>query len=204
MATLEQIVIDNPFDPKKDYVEDLSDSEMFEKGGVKCVALRGLQRLAHNNRGGVRCVSSVVNHTPARDNPIASVTVSYLFADGCLFSGSADATPAAHKKPYSLHLVAVAEAKAEGRALRRAFNISRITSDELGSVEIAGGNTDSEPVTSQTLRGIRVVAKRKGLTPEEVFKLAGKGVTDLSILTQEQGRGLMKRLNAKKVKAAAK
>jgi hypothetical protein len=199
--------ITNPFDPSKDYVEDLTENEMFEKDGVQCVLLRGLQRLAHNNRGGVMSVTSDIRHTPARDNPIAAVTVQYTFRDGTTFSGSADATPAAHKKPYSLHLVAVAEAKAEGRALRRAFNISRITSDELGSVEVAGGNTDAEPVTSQTLRGIRVVAKRKSLEPDEVLKLAGKGVTDLATLTQEQGRLLMKKLNAKKavkVKAKAK
>ncbi len=203
MTTYKQDVIDNPFDPTKDYVEELTESEMFEKDGVQCVLLRGLQRLAHNNRGGVRCVESVVNHTPARDNPIASVTVMYSFADGTMFAGSADATPAAHKRPYSLHLVAVAEAKAEGRALRRAFNISRITSDELGSAEVAGGNTDQEPVTSQALRGIRVVAKRKDVSPEDILKLAGKEVIDLTTLTQEQGRNLMKRLNAKKVKAIA-
>ena len=197
--------ITSPFDPEKDYTEDLTEREMFEKDGVQCVALRGLQRLAHTNRGGVRAVQSFISHTPARDNPIASVTVSYLFADGCSFSGSADATPAAHKKPFSLHLVAVAEAKAEGRALRRAFNISRVTSDEIGNASaVAGGNTDAEPVTSQTLRGIRVVAKRKGISPEATLKLAGKDVSDLALLTQEQGRTLMKKLNAKKVKPAAK
>ena len=192
--------LENPFNPQKDYTKDLADSEMFEKDGVQCVALRGLQRLAHNNRGGVRGVQSMVNHTPARDNPIASVTVAYSFMDGTVFSGSADATPSAHKKPFSLHLVAVAEAKAEARALRRAFNICRVSAEELGSVEVAGGNTDAEPVTSQTLRGIRVVAKRKGIGPEDVLKLAGKNITDLAMLTQEQGRTLMKKLNAKKVK----
>lgn len=194
------IKVKNAFDPSKDYVEELTDSEMFEKDGVQCVKLVGLQRLAHNNRGGVLAVTSDIRHTPARDNPIASVTVQYTFFDGTTFSGSADATPAAHKKPFSLHLVAVAEAKAEGRALRRAFNISRITYDELGSVEVAGGNTDTDPVTSQSLKGIRVMAKRKNIDPEDVLKLAGKDVTDLATLNQEQGRNLMKRLNAKKVK----
>ena len=195
----EIIQINNPYDPTKDYSDDLKDSEMFEKEGTQCVLLRGLQRLAHNNRGGVKEVHSHISHTPARDNPIASVTVQYVFRDGTSFSGSADATPAAHKKPFSLHLVAVAESKAEARALRRAFNISKVSFEEIGSAEVAGGNTDSDPVTPQTIRGIMVVAKRKGIALPDVIKMTGKTVADLSELTQTEGRQLMKKINAKKV-----
>lgn len=196
--------ITNPFDPEHDYVDDLTDKEMFEKDGVQCVALRGLQRLAHRNRGGVRGVYSRISHTPARDNPIAAVTVEYSFHDGTTFCGSADATPAAHKRPFSLHLVAVAESKAEARALRRAFNINRVSFEELGSAPIAGPDTDKEKVTDQTLRGIRVVAKRKGIAPTDLTKISGKDVSDISELTQVEGRDLMKKLNAKKVKSKPK
>jgi len=189
----------NPFVPGHDYTEDLKPSETFEKQGTPCVLLRGLQRLAHSNRGGVKAVYSDIKNTPARDNPIASVTVQYEFHDGTRFAGSADATPAAHDKPYSLHLVAVAEAKAEARALRRAFNISRVSAEEVGSAPVAGGDTDNDPIKDETIQGIRVVAKRKNVDAGQVLKLVKRTVADLSELTQAEGRTLMKKLNSKKV-----
>jgi len=193
-------IISNPFNPSKDYVEELRKDELFEKDGIHGVLLRGLQRLAHNNRGGVLSVYSNIEHTPAIDNPIASVTVQYCFRDGTTFAGSADATTEAHKEPYSLHLVAVAESKAEARALRRAFNISRVSFEEIGSAPVAGGNTDNDPITAQTIKGITVVGKRKGLEPSEILKMSGRNITDLSELTQIEGRNLMKKLSTKKVK----
>lgn len=186
------------FDPMHDYTEDLNSNEMFERDGKQFVLLKGLQRLAHINRGGVSAVSSDIVCTPTRDNPIAAVTVQYEFRDGTLFTGSADATIAAHEKPYSLHLVAVAESKAEARALRRAFNISKVSVEEIGS-PIAGGNTDDDPIRDETIQGIRVVARRKNVEMGKVLKLVGREVADLSELTQAEGRTLMKKLNAKRV-----
>jgi len=191
--------IENPFDSTHDYTADLKSSETFEKDGTPCVLLRGLQRLAHANRGGVKAVYSNVLSVPARDNPIAAVTVQYEFYDGTKFSGSADATPAAHDKPYSLHLVAVAEAKAEARALRRAFNISRVSAEEVGSVPVAGGDTDGDQIKDVIIQGIKVVAKRKNISFNNVLKLVKRDVAELSELTQAEGRTLMKKLNSKKV-----
>lgn len=185
------------YDPTHDYAEDLKSNETFEKEGVQCVLLRGLQRLAHNNRGGVKSTHSDVICVPKRDNPIAAVTFTYKFNDGTEWSGSADATTAAHDKPYSLHLVAVAEAKAEARALRRAFNISRVSFEEIGS---AVTEDENAPVKDETIQGIRVVAGRKGISIADVLKkLVDRDVSDLSGLTQAEGRSLMKKLNRMKV-----
>ena len=154
--------------------------------------------MAHNNRGGVRCVSSHIANTPARENPIAAVTVTYSFADGCTFSGSADATTKAHKEPYSLHLVAVAESKAEARALRRAFNISQVSADEIGSAPIAG--RDDGDIEDTQVQGITVIGKRKGLNEQEILDLIKTDKGSLAELTATEGRQAMKALN--KVKKA--
>jgi hypothetical protein len=182
------------FDPTKDYIQDLERGEYLEKEGDKLPRLRGLQRLAHQNRGGVRYVGSRIINTPARDNPIASVTVEYGFHDGSTFCGSADATTKAHKEPYSLHLVAVAESKAEARALRRAFNISVVAAEEIGSAPIAG-NADG-PIEDVQIQGIRKVGSRKGLETDGLILNAIKSdASSLNLLTQQEGREAMKALN---------
>ena len=186
--------VDSKFDPTKNYIDDLKPGEYLEKDGDKLPRLKGLQRLAHQNRGGVMAVHSDIRHTPARDNPIASVTVQYAFNDGTLFSGSADATTKAHKEPYSLHLVAVAESKAEARALRRAFNISVVAAEEIGSAPVAG-NADG-PIEDVQIQGIRRVGKRKGLDTDNLILNAIKSnSSSLTDLTAQDGRDAMKALN---------
>lgn len=188
------------FDPAKDYFADLdaAKGELLEKDGKRYPRLVGLQRLAHNNRGGVMFVGSVIAHTPARDNPIAAVTVTYGFKDGTSFSGSADATIAAHDKPYNLHLVALAESKAEARALRRAFNISVVSADEIGSAPIAG--VDNGPIEDTQISGIKMLGKRKNFNLQETLDLLKSSVGSLEELTATQGRELMKLLNRVKKK----
>lgn len=182
------------FDPEKNYIEELKKGEYLEKDGDKLPRLKGLQRLAHQNRGGVVAVNSDIKNTPARDNPIASVTVQYAFKDGTVFTGSADATTKAHKEPYSLHLVAVAESKAEARALRRAFNISTVAAEEIGSAPVAGN--DDGPIEDVQIQGIRKVGKRKGLETDGLILNAIKSdAGDLTELTAQEGRDAMKALN---------
>lgn len=183
------------FDPTYNYFGDLKGDELLRKEGKEYPRLKGLQRLAHQNRGGVKAVFSNIICTPAKGNKIASVTIQYVFGDGTQFSGSADATDAAHDKPYNLHLVAVAESKAEARALRRAFNISVVSADEIGSVDpapIAG--PDNGPIQDVQIKGIRKVGKLAGLNDTEILELIG---TDkpLEELSEDEGRKLMKALN---------
>jgi len=190
--------ITNPFDVKKNYIEGLNKDEVLEKEGDRLPRLRGLQRLAHENRGGVRTVSSRVMTTPARDNPIACVTVAYMFWDGTTFTGSADATMKAHKAPYNLHLVAVAESKAEARALRRAFNISVVSAEEIGSASVAGN--DNGPIGDVQVLGIKKVGERKGLSEDEILKLIKSSADSLEKLTAQEGRDAMKAINKYKPK----
>ena len=185
--------VSNPFDPKKDYLKELNRDEVLEKEGKTFPRLCGLQRLAHTNRGGVKSVFSNIENTPARENPIAAVTVGYLFNDETMFYGSADATTKAHKEPYSLHLVAVAESKAEARALRRAFNISAVAAEEIGSAPIAG--RDDGEIEDTQVSGIKMVGKRKGLNEQEILDLIKSDAGSLNELTAAEGRKAMKALN---------
>jgi len=176
-----------PFDAAKDYFAELKESEKHEG---EYPLLKGLQRLAHTYRGGIRSTSSEIVRA---QTDIAAVTFTVTFNDSTTFSGAADATPAAHKKPFNLHLVAVAESKAESRALRRAFNISKVAFEEIGQV---AGDPDGEKITSAQLNGLQKVAERKGYTHLEVLKLIKQEkLGELAKLNSAQAREALKALN---------
>lgn len=185
--------VSNPFDCKKDYFSMLKDSELYDG---EYPLLKGLQRLAHNNRGGI---VEICTHIMKSELDIAAVTVDYVFRDGTRWSGSADATKEAHKKPYNLHLVAVAESKAESRCLRRAFNISKVTFEEIGAADVAG-EPDSGPIEPHQIEAIKKVAKRKKISKIKVLELIDRSdLDDITELTAKEGREAMKAVNKVKV-----
>lgn len=215
--------IENPFDPKHDYFEDLKSSEKYvdNKTGAEYPFLKGLIRLAHNNRGGVQRVDSVIAKVPSletrkeyeldekgnreviaetKPDCIAAVTVTYYFKDGTTFSGSADASYKAHDAPYNLHLTAVAESKAEARAIRRALMITKVAKEEIGEAEVVG-DPDDGPITDTQLAYIRKTAKRKKLSQTDVLKMIKReDLSDITQLTSEEARKALKAIDKKKIK----
>ena len=204
--------LSNPFDPKKDYFAELTKDEKWDENGREYPYLKGLKRLAHEHRGGIQSVRSVpvkvpsVNSTGAKGeipDCIAACTVSYEFFDGTVFEGSADASYKAHKAPYNLHLLAVAEAKAEARAIRRAFNISQVSKEEIGgSTKGAWGDEEDrsdEPINDTQLSGIKRIAKRKRLGQKEVLRLVKREDLDsIDKLTYAEGLKALKAVNKAK------
>ena len=202
-----------PFDPSHDYFHDLGDDEKYkDEKGREYPYLRGLQRLAHNNRNGVVRVNSKIikapslNYTTNEDGTtgvpdcIAAVTVTYSFKDGTSFAGSADASYKAHEHPFNLHLVAVAESKAEARAIRRAFNISKVSKEEIGSPSDVVGDPDTGPITDTQIQGINKVAGRKGLDDAKVLQLIKSDASEIKDLTSAEGRAVLKAVNKFKPK----
>lgn len=186
-----------PFDYKKDYLKELTDDELWDG---EYPLLRGLQRLAHER--GLRRVESKIEATPSPDSPVAAVTVTVHFEDGTVYAGSADAKFKAHKAPFNKHLVALADSKAEARAYRRAFNISKASKEECGE-EPAGGDVDTTPIAESQIQGIKNMADRHSLTVADAVKLIGVE-KEIEKLTRKQGREVIKMLNKYKPKKSAK
>jgi len=184
------------FDVKKDYLKELSDDELWEG---KYPLLRGLQRLAHE-RGITRLLSTVVA-VPTKESPIAAVTVTVEFKDGAIFSASADAKFKAHEAPFNKHLTALADSKAEARAYRRAFNITKASKEECGEMP-AGGDVDKTPIADSQIQGIKNIADRHSLSLADAINLIG---VDKSIeeLTGKQARDIIRALNKYKPKKAS-
>ena len=201
--------VTNPFDPKKDYLAELSSNEKWEENGKVYPYLKGLKRLAHEHRGGIRAIRSVpvkvpsVNLTGAKSEVpdcIAACTVTYVFNDGTSFSGSADASYKAHKAPFNLHLLALAESKAEARAIRRAFNISQCAKEEIGGGD-DDDNRDNEPINDTQLEGLKRNARRKKLSQNDVLKLIKReDLGDIKKLTQAEAIKALKAVNRFKPK----
>lgn len=181
------------FDATKDYYAELSSDEKWKSDDGEYPLLRGLQRLAHTYRGGIKAYLADIISTPHRENPIAAVRVQVNFNDGTTFSGVADATPAAHAKPFSLHLVAVAESKAASRAFRQAFNISKATREEIGQPAVEDDSDES--IEDFQLAGIRKLAERKNIIEKDSLKLIKSKKAAWVDLTKEEARQLMKALN---------
>jgi hypothetical protein len=178
----------NPFDADKDYYAELTSEERWKEGDSEYPLLRGLQRIAHKHRGGIQIYSAEIINTPSRDNPIAAVKVVVIFKDGTQFSGVADATPTAHKAPYSHHLVAVAESKAASRAFRQAFNISKATREEIGQPE-------DESVTDAQLNAIKNLSERKKINEKAALALIKSKKSSADELTKDEASTLIKALN---------
>jgi hypothetical protein len=84
--------------------------------------------------------------------------------------GAADVSMASLEAPYNLHLVATAETKAEGRALRKLLGLRTITADEA----VAGGDPDAFAAPEQRTRGIQNMIKRLGINGDKFLaKQAG-------------------------------
>jgi hypothetical protein len=185
-----------PYDPKHNYVEDLTKNEISEKGDDQFVYLRGLLRIAHER--GIKRTNSRVVQAPSKDHPVAVVTYGYEFEDGAYFEASADAHSKNVKESMVPYLTANAEARAKARALRDAFRISLCSVEEIGSVETT--NEENDPIDDSQIQGIQVVAKRKGLTVKDALALISKTDVEISELSKTEGRTLMKKLNEFKKK----
>ena len=96
-----------------------------------------------------------------------------------------------------IYLTAIAEARAKARALRDAFNISLCSVEEIGSVE----SRDNEPIDSSQIQGIKMLMRRKELNTVQTMALIGnEEAQELSDLSKNDGRLLMKKLNEYKKK----
>lgn len=206
---------DTEFDVEIDYFEKLKPSEKWTdtKSGREYPYFKGLARLAHTYRGGVKSVRSKIIKVPSVNSStvidadgekivnapdcIAAVTVSYEFNDGTTFEGSADASFKAHDAPFNLHLTAVAESKAASRAIRSAFMISNVAKEEIGDVSMIADDSN-DPASDAQVEAIRNLAKRKKLSKADVLKMSKSDSDTIEGLTKAEATKAIKAIQRKK------
>jgi hypothetical protein len=182
---------------KPSWEDQLNDDEFIEKDGEKFVLLRGLRRLAHE-KGYKHSVVDVVK-PPASDDMISVIKVTYEWNDGQTDSSVADAGPHNCGGDFGKFPVAMAESRAEARVLRRTFNITKCSYEE-----ISGSNSNAPTgLTDPQEAGIRAIVVRKAvgevqlrkIVEEATGKIFGKQWSKIKDLSFDDGHKIMHKLN---------
>jgi len=161
-----------------DYVlGHFSDDEMMENNPT----VDGLRRVAQLLLGPIissKPVSTSLVPTESGTKSVVNYEVQISFDDDGddirTFGGVADADRNNSDKPYDRFLSALADTRAEGRALRRALQLKHVVAaEELGSGEKVEKNDDNDPITTSQLNVINSLASRLNINVEAYFKSKG-------------------------------
>lgn len=181
-----------------DYVlSQLRDDEMVENSPT----VNGLRRLTESLVG--KIVSSTCNVIccPTNDNRIAVVKHTLFIEikdDGSrVYEGVADCTTRNTDAPYNAYLVATADTRAEGRALKRALGINKAVAEELSKdpqpeADIGAG---SDNITSIQEKTIKALCGRLKLDLDKYIN-SGKGKFEsIKDVDYTSAQGMIQQLN---------
>lgn len=181
---------------------------------VRVVLLKGLQRCAQ--LAGLRKSSCEFKFIPSSDNAntgIMQCVYTTEFDDGTVWVGAADCNHRNTGAKYVVYPTAVAESRAEARCLRKALNISILSSEEIGFME--GGAiqqieaSSGKAIDAQVIKAIEKLCETRNISQAELLesilsKDRNSGIFELTELTVEEGQKAMGWLNEQKPAAAPK
>lgn len=178
------------------YVLSLLDNSE-KSGGYPTV--NGLRRVANMIYEIVSSETKVIQAPNLENNCIATVQhdIEYIVSDIITkrYSGVADAYSGNTEPPFSRHLSATAETRAEGRALRRLLRLNTLTAEEMQ--EESRVAIQSEVKTTDTqITGIDMVCKRLDVNVENLVKqLIKKKVKTIKQISHNEALSVIEQLN---------
>ncbi len=178
-------------DPKwHDYVMEHFVKEELVKGNP---ITDGLRRVAEILLGGIGSITSKVVQCPTPENgKRAVVTVKVTFHDGEMYDGSSDVYEGNTERPFSLHPTSTAETKAEGRALRKALRLRKITAaEEMGGIDLE----EQQKISDTQINFIDLTCRtdRLDINIKEFLKLNEH--SNIKDLTHQQSLDLQEKLS---------
>lgn len=183
-----------------DWESKLEEGEFTEEGGKKMVFLHGLQRLAHQAGWiGGSCNLNFIE-PPGSSFGVFSCIVTAKFDDGSEWVGTADANKQNTTDAFLAYPTAVAESRAEARALRKALNIRLLAYEEVG---FGGDGVSVSPkakIDKSVVRAINHALEKQEIDAMDAIEEAlgaerGQEVFDIESLSVEEGQKLMSYLN---------
>jgi len=180
-----------------------------EDTGRSCVVLRALQRLALE-AGLIESGPVDLLYVPAGGMGVFQCIYEVKFEDGTTWRGAGDANKANTNEKFFAYPTAVAESRAEARALKKALGITMLAAEEIDMT--AGMEVrPNQKISSNVVAAIESLIERHKLDTLDVITdvLPDRAdvVNTLNDLTTEEGQKVMAHLNdlpAKKKKAAKK
>lgn len=180
-----------------DYLKELTEEELKTKDGKEFVYLKGLERLARAR--GVVEKQTKVHATPTTENPIAVVSVTYIFKDGARWESVADCTVKSAKEGFGKYLTAMAESRAKARALRDAFGIALCSVEEIGTPSAQEEDEEIPPISDPQKYLIGSLLKEKNKTLEDCrVILKVNKLTSVDELNKAQAGTLIRKLQGDK------
>lgn len=157
----------------------------------------GLKRLANMIFGRVSYYATV-NQCPKASNGYRATVTMEVSSDNRIAVGTADATLENTMSPFNNYLVATAETRAKGRALKDLLGISVLVAEEVKDLE----NNSNEQAKSDNIKenqyknGIRTLCSSTGIDPDKALVFVSKEKseitsTTISDATQDEARILM-------------
>jgi len=109
-----------------------------------------------------------------------------ITVDGCV-----DVNRGNIPHPFNQHLVATADTRAEGKAIRRALKIRVVTAEEMQNSDEDDILAAEENITDQQILAINQMCKRLDVDLEAVVKATCAGVASVRGVSNLQGRTLL-------------
>lgn len=181
-----------------DFVLSLfTDEEVCVDGkGNKAPNVNGLRRVAQVVLGQI--VASVPSQVkfPSAGDPTAGCVYTVQFADNTVFAGAADCSPNNVDETYGIYPTAMAETRAEARALRKALGLKVVAVDELSDRK---GWTEPEQqagmIQDVQIRAIDNLCKKSDI---DVMAFVNSGTlkyASIREITRETAGKMMENLN---------
>ena len=161
----------------------------------------GLRRIAEKCYGEIVSSSSRIVDSPSSDNNLRCTICHTLriikYRNGQEISVDGCVDVVYHKTPYPFkdHLVATADTRAEGKALRRALKIRVITAEELQNEDETEALAADDPVNDQQILAINQLCKRLDISVEALVKGQYNTAKSISNLRNLEARLLIGNLS---------
>ncbi len=158
----------------------------------------GLRRVAELLLGEITSsITTVVEAAGERNGNRATVVVNVTFEDGKTYSGAADSAPDNTDDVFRRYPTAIAETRAEGRALRKALKLRKVVSAEETSLiareDTAGGGFMKIDIAQ--VKGINLTCKRLDVNVEKFINMGTKKYDDIRDVEFETAIKMLQELN---------
>jgi hypothetical protein len=172
-----------------------------------CVLLRALQRLSQE-AGIIESGPITLQHVTQGDYGIFQCVYEVKFDDGTTWRAAADCNKNSVDGKFANYPTAIAESRAEARALKKALGITMLAAEEI-DLSASSEVTPTQKITSNIIAAIQSLIESNELDTlgvlEKVLPDRADSLNGLSDLTVAEGQSVMAHLNnLPKKKTAAK
>jgi len=177
-------------------LDNLADNELVN--GAPTVD--GLRRVCEMCFGEILESKSTVIGTPTPDNNrctiLHSLTIRKYRSDSIVkVDGCVDVLYHKTPHPFKDHLVATADTRAEGKALRRALKIRVITAEELQNEDEEAVLVSDENINDQQVLAINQLCKRLNISVADLVKAQYSNVKTINEVNNLEARLLISKLS---------